>query len=287
MTPRGGTVAGPRRPILLGEREDRLQRLRRRRWRRRVTRWLERASRVLGLRRTIRVDGVRYRERTRDPLRRALSRAGGGVKEYDVRFPPRPGRTRATMRIRCTPERMYADVGPTRRPALYGRLIDPVRPGMRVFELGCGTGAGTAKLGELVGPSGGVVAVDRDRESIRFARQRYLAPQLGFEIGWVETLAGELDGAFDAVVAVEALIGNDQADHALLCELWRVVGEGGRLIVFQRADAPGTAAGVGGALRRACEGGVAGDAVTFEPRRGDRAVMAEARRRASDPAQRP
>lgn len=287
MTPRGGTMTQPRRPILLGEREDRVQRLRRRRWRRRVARWVERASRVLGLRRTIRVDGVRYRERTRDPLRRSLTRAGGGVKEYDVRFPPGPGRKRATMRIRCTPERMYADVGPTRRPALYGRLRELVRPGMRVFELGCGTGAGTERLGVLVGPSGGVVAVDRDRESIRFARQRYLSAQLGFEIGWTETLAGELDGAFEVVVAIDALIGNDRADFETLTELWRVVGEGGRLIAFQRVTQDADADVVGSAVARACEGGAVDPAVVFEPRRGERAAMAVARRRARDPGQRP
>ena len=268
----------PRRPILLGEREDRVQRLRRRRWRRRLAKWFDRVGRVLGVRRTVRVDGVRYRERTRDPLRRAMTRAGGGVKEYDVRFAPESGRKRATMRIRCTPERMYADIGTTRRPALYGHLRELVTPGLRVFELGCGTGAGTERLGELVGPSGGVVAVDRDRESIRFARQRYVSAQVGFEIGWVETLAGELDGAFDTVIAVDALVGNDQADGGVLGELWRVVGEGGRLVVFQRVHRENEAGAVAAAVSRACPDGQGEKPACLEPRRGERVAMACVRR---------
>ncbi len=180
------------------------------------------------------VEGVRYRERTRDPLRRALSRRGTGVKEYDVRFPATARRKRTTMLIRCTNERRFADIGPTRRPSLYDGLEGVVRPGMRLFEVGCSTGAGSVRLCEMVGPSGGVVSVDRDRESIRYARLRYLEPQLAFEIGGVETLVGELEGAFDGAIAVDALEPDDDVTRSAFEELWRVIRPGGWLIVFQR-----------------------------------------------------
>jgi len=193
---------------------------------------------TLGIRRTIVVDGVRYRERTRDPLRRALSRRGTGVKEYDVRFPATARRKRTTMLIRCTNERRFADIGPTRRPALYDAIENVIRPGMRVFEMGCSTGAGSVRLCEMVGPSGGVVSVDHDRESIRFARLRYDLPQLAFEIGGVETLSGELDGAFDAAVLVDALDGDEESTSASLREVWRAIAPGGWMAVLQRVLAP-------------------------------------------------
>ncbi|MEQ8769853.1 MAG: class I SAM-dependent methyltransferase [Phycisphaerales bacterium] len=206
---------------------------------------------TLGIRRTIVVDGVRYRERTRDPLRRALSRRGTGVKEYDVRFPATAQRKRATMLIRCTNERRFADIGPTRRPTLYDAIENVIRPGMRVFEMGCSTGAGSVRLCEMVGPSGGVVSVDSDRESIRFARLRYVEPQLAFEIGGVETLSGELDGAFDAAILVDALEGDEDATGATLREVWRVIAPGGWMVVFQRVLAPEIDR-LTGSLRAAC-----------------------------------
>lgn len=227
MTPRTPGAVSPRRPISLGEQERRRRRLRLLVLRRRAGLAWARVLSAIGWRRSIVVDGVRYRERTADPLRRALSRGGDGVKEYDVRFPSSAGLKRTTMRIRCTKDRMYADVGPTRRPGLYRALGGRVRPGMRVFELGCSTGAGASMLSGLVGPSGGVVCVDRDRESIRYARLRYRGGPVGFEIGWVESLGGELDGAFDVVIGVDALTGENGGDALVLAELWRVVGPGG------------------------------------------------------------
>ncbi|GJM18718.1 MAG: hypothetical protein DHS20C14_09310 [Phycisphaeraceae bacterium] len=219
--------------------------------RRRIQRLIADALDVIGYRRTVVVDGVRYRERTRDPLRRALSRVGSGVKEYDVRFPATARRKRTTMRIRCTNERRYADVGPTRRPTLYDALEGRIRPGMRVFELGCSTGAGSTRLSTMVGPSGGVVSVDTDRESVRFARLRYLEPQLAFEIGGVETLTGELDGAFDAAIAMDALGGDEDTTKATLAELWRVVGPSGWLFVLERVR-PDEVDRLGGQLRELC-----------------------------------
>ncbi|MBM4269711.1 MAG: methyltransferase domain-containing protein [Deltaproteobacteria bacterium] len=52
-------------------------------------------------------------------------------------------------------------------------LVDAgVTDGMRVIEVGCGGGEVTQILAELVGPSGSVVAFDRDQEALAIAHDR-------------------------------------------------------------------------------------------------------------------
>lgn len=192
---------------------------------------------AIGPGRVVTVDGVQYRERRTSGLRSAFSSAESGVREYEVRFPDSDARKRP-FRIRATPTRIYDDLSPDPRAELV-RALDPlVRPGDRVLELGCGTGAGSRHLAYLVGPSGGVVALDRDGESVRFARQRYAAAQIGFELGWVETLSGELNHAFDAVVATDPF--RDDAGNAerlrTLDELARVLRPGGHLLCIGSTD---------------------------------------------------
>ena len=75
-----------------------------------------------------------------------------------------------------------------------------------------------------------MVAVDRDAESIAYAQKRYAAPNVAFETGWTDALAGETDGAFQTVVSFDALRNGDDA-HAMLTELWRVVAPGGWLMI--------------------------------------------------------
>ncbi|MEZ6243642.1 MAG: class I SAM-dependent methyltransferase [Phycisphaerales bacterium] len=194
---------------------------------------------ILHLPRTWTVEGVRYRECTREPLTRALAPTGEGVKEYDVRFPgldaPPP------MTIRFTRTRRYADLAASARLPAYRALDQTIRPGQRVFELGCGVAKAPPTSRHFVGPSGGVVAVGTDRESIRYARRRYRSPQLGYEHGGAETLAGELDGSFDTVLMTDApseLTDDPSARHELLAELWRVVAPGGALILCETAPSP-------------------------------------------------
>src|SRR5262245_45115586 len=116
---------------------------------------------ALGMRQTLLVGGVRYRELSVEPLRRALSRKGSGHKDYDVAFPDGGG-----MRIRCTPQRIYADLSLSPRAYVCDHAGALLRPGMRVLVLGGGTGDAGARLGRLVAPSGAVVSLDRDRESV-------------------------------------------------------------------------------------------------------------------------
>lgn len=182
---------------------------------------------LLGLRRSFAVEGVRYTERSTEPLRRSLSRKGGGLKEYEARFADG-----TKLRLHCTPARVYADLtGPVLLPR-YKLVEDLLSPGMRVLDVSCGTGYGSAWLLERVGPSGAVVALDRDRESIRYAQHRYGAANVAFEQGGVETLYGELAGGFDAVIAMRGLEAAPGLEETLR-ELWRVVSPGGLLLVAE------------------------------------------------------
>lgn len=183
----------------------------------------ERVRRALGMRRTVRAGDVRYRERTTEPLRHALSRTGTGFKEFDVVF-----QDGQTMAICCTPRRVYADLMGPRLLWAWRRVEARLRPGMRVLMLEGGTGYAAAWIAERLGPSGAVVSLDRDREAIEYARRRYRLPNVGFEIGHVEALHGEIDGAFDAVMAVDALLHVPERPGAV-AECWRVVGPGGWL----------------------------------------------------------
>lgn len=191
----------------------------------------------LGPGRVVTVEGVHYRERRPGGWRPGLGSGEPGVREYEVRFPGGDARRRA-LRIRATPTRIYDDLTPDPRAELVRKLNGVVRPGDRVLELGCGTGAGSRHLAYLVGPSGGVVALDRDGESIRFARQRYPSATIGFELGWVETLSGELDDAFDAMVALDPFRDDDNAPERLrtLDEIVRVLRPGGHLLCVGTTD---------------------------------------------------
>lgn len=178
------------------------------------------------------VEDVRYRERKPNAVKGLISSGSVDAREFEVRFPGVIDRRQRPMRIRATRARLYDDLEPDPRVELVRVLDRIVRPGDRVLALGSGTGAAARQLARLVGPSGGVVALDRDGESVRFARQRYKDPQIGFELGWIETLAGELDRAFDAVVAVDMLRdATNQIERARnTLELIRVIRPEGHLL---------------------------------------------------------
>lgn len=198
--------------------------------------------RFLGMRRSFVVDRVRYRERQATPLRRAFSPSGPGHKDFDVLFP-----SGESMRIRATPSRRYADIAgvPEQR---HAQLIESlIAPGMRICCLHCRTGWVGAVAAISAGPSGAVFACDRDHESIRYARRRYPLENIAFEIGGEELLAGELDGAFDAAIALgnpatdaprRSTRGVEVAEHPL-DELWRVVRPGG-WVLFRADGAAGS-----------------------------------------------
>jgi len=184
--------------------------------RRRPTPVLERIRAALWARR-FEVDGVEYRARRR----------GSGERSYDVRFPGGQA-----MRVRSTGQRVYDDLCGRARIALYERAGGWSRPGMRILDLPSGTGGGAAWLSRRVGPSGAVVAIERDSESVRFARRRWGVGNVAFEIGGAEQLEGEPDGSFDGAVVVLP-----PEPEAAARAVRRVVGEGGSVgVVLEEAE---------------------------------------------------
>lgn len=186
-----------------------------------------RLRRMLGTRRGFKVDGVYYKETSTELLARALSRKGSGSKEYRVTFPDA-----SKMLIHCTLKRPYADVLGTGVGMHYQRAQGMLRPGMRVLALPCGTGSAVGWLAERVGPSGAVVALDSDEESVVYGERRYARPNVAFETagaGGIGALAGEIDGAFDAAFVVSPDTG--AITMPLVREAWRVTAPGGWLLV--------------------------------------------------------
>jgi SAM-dependent methyltransferase len=80
------------------------------------------------------------------------------------------------------------------RQALWAGLA----PGMRVVDLGCGSGRTTHHLHRLVGPGGQALGIDFVPERIRFAQEHFGSSGLRFELGDVRSPLDHL-GRFDFV----------------------------------------------------------------------------------------
>lgn len=72
-------------------------------------------------------------------------------------------------------------------------------PGMRVLDLGSGSGNVARLAAELVGRDGRVVGVERDPEAVKLAQRRTEADNVEIRVGDAQTLEGIEDG-FDAVI---------------------------------------------------------------------------------------
>ncbi|MEX1252758.1 MAG: methyltransferase domain-containing protein [Dehalococcoidia bacterium] len=108
------------------------------------------------------------------------------------------------------------------------RLID-VRPGMRVIDLGCGTGELTARLADLL-PESDVLGVDSSPEMLARA-ESFARPGLRFERGSVQEAAGEWDLVFS-----HAVIQWVDDHESLVPRLLSLVAPGGRLAVQQPSN---------------------------------------------------
>ena len=178
------------------------------------------------------VEGVRYRELTSDSMRRALSRKGAGFKEYEVLFPDG-----SFMQIRASADRLFADLAGVDRFAVYSRSEQLLLPGMRVLILGGGTGYAGNWAAARVAPSGAVVSLESDPQSVEYARRRYRTPNVSFESGGIAELSGEIDGAFNAAILV---LPDPRPDPvAVVAECWRLIAPGGWLLAAAPAGAHG------------------------------------------------
>jgi ubiquinone/menaquinone biosynthesis C-methylase UbiE len=112
----------------------------------------------------------------------------------------------------------------------FRRLAELVRPGMRVLDVGCGTGAMTAGIADLVGLNGEVTGLDRDAPLLEQARARE-RPNLRFEKGDILTMIFHRE--FDIVAAARVLqwIDTDQLAAAMK-NLVRALKAGGLLVVL-------------------------------------------------------
>jgi len=118
-------------------------------------------------------------------------------------------------------------------PAIFARwapdLVDAagVRPGERVLDVACGTGAVTRVLAERVGAGGTVVALDINPGMLAAARVAVPRPN----VEWQEGSAVKMplpDAAFDSVVCQQGLQFFPDRPAAL-SEMRRVLEPGGRL----------------------------------------------------------
>ena len=117
----------------------------------------------------------------------------------------------------------------------YGeRTVERVglRPGHRVLDVACGTGASALPAAVRVGDTGSVIGVDLAEPPLLLARAKARAAGLDnveFRVGDMED-TGFASRSFDAVVCVFGIF--FVADMAAAtAELWRLVRPGGRLAV--------------------------------------------------------
>lgn len=98
-------------------------------------------------------------------------------------------------------------------------------PGARIADVGCGPGAVSAVLADLVGPAGSVIGVERDPVALEHAR--------GVTAGRVELVQGDADrtglepGSVDVVMMRHVLAHNGGREQAIVDHLATLVRPGG------------------------------------------------------------
>jgi len=131
-------------------------------------------------------------------------------------------------------ERVVPDATPMENPVLAEHLTRyffarrHLTAGGRVLDAACGSGFGASVLAERAGQ---VVGVDLEPEAVEYARWRYGAPQVQFQVMDCRAL-GFADGVFDAYVSFETIEHLRPGDHSVfVAEARRVLTDGGVFIV--------------------------------------------------------
>lgn len=136
---------------------------------------------------------------------------------------------------------LLADVHEEVLERYYGcGLIHPeLMDGLRVLDLGCGSGRDVYVLSRLVGEQGFVAGVDLTDEQLDVARRHvqyhadrygYAEPNVAFHKGYIERLsdAGLADESFDVVVS-NCVVNLSPDKESVLREVFRVLKPGGEL----------------------------------------------------------
>jgi 2-polyprenyl-3-methyl-5-hydroxy-6-metoxy-1,4-benzoquinol methylase len=135
---------------------------------------------------------------------------------------------RARERERIDPMRLHVRHGHLREHLARYRLARALLTG-RVLDAGCGTGYGSAMLSAAPQVTE-VVGIDRDRETVEQARERYGAPGLRFAVGDLLSPAISALGLFDGIACLEVLEHLSEPEE-LLRRMDHCLAPGGRLIV--------------------------------------------------------
>lgn len=120
-----------------------------------------------------------------------------------------------------------------------GLVVPQQLEGLKILDLGCGSGRDCYMLAQWVGPAGRVVGVDMTEEQLAVARKHvewhaqtngYAAPNVEFRTGYIERLQ-ELnfeDNSFDIIVS-NCVINLSPDKEAVLKEAYRILKPGGEL----------------------------------------------------------
>jgi SAM-dependent methyltransferase len=111
-----------------------------------------------------------------------------------------------------------------------------VAPGMRVLDLGSGVGDVALLAGDIVGPGGGVVGLDRDAVSLERARQRTVEQGCSSWVTFQTTTLEDFSTSeqFDAVVGRFILL--YQPDAAATLRRMKSFLKPGGIVVFHEMD---------------------------------------------------
>jgi len=136
---------------------------------------------------------------------------------------------------------VLAEIAPevTARYFGCGLVVPESLQGLRVLDLGCGSGRDVFALSRLVGESGFVLGVDMTTEQLDVARRHveyhrakfgYHAPNVEFRQGYIEDLAALAlaPESFDVIVS-NCVVNLSPSKASVLAEAWRMLKPGGEM----------------------------------------------------------
>lgn len=112
----------------------------------------------------------------------------------------------------------------------HRRLAELIRPGMRVLDIGCGTGAITRGIAEITGPEGWVIGIDNNPDWIAKARAEMQGTAgISFEVGDIYDLP--LEQQFDIVASARVLQWLSRP-YTAIEQMVKRVRSGGKLLIL-------------------------------------------------------